>query len=345
MAHKPNFNMTDYSKIWKNVYQDINQTDLAFANLESPVVNELDYSSFPNFNMHSEYPEEAINTGFNCFSIVNNHSNDQGLDGIKHTYSWKKNIQEKYKKNGMELYFSGIKNSPESDFSYELIEKNGWKILFVAATEILNRPSYAKWLNYYPYTEDGRSHFAEYCFRLREENPCDLFIVSLHTDEPEYVAPVAKKRKEYYRTLLASGVDVLWTNHPHIIRERELYGNKQSGQLKKIIFYGNGNTISGQRWEPDPEKPDTPRDNTGDGLLYFATFTKNNSPKQPKNVMIKESYPVYITTYINSNWEFVLHKLDDSFINYLKENRKTWKNYFITRKNICENTKETIIWE
>ena len=92
MAHKPNFNMRGYNKIWESISGTVQSADLAFANIEAPVSKDLPYSSFPNFNMHPEYPEAAVSAGFNVFSLVNNHTNDQGLEGMRATAKWAETV-------------------------------------------------------------------------------------------------------------------------------------------------------------------------------------------------------------------------------------------------------------
>lgn len=344
MAHKPNYNMKNYNKIWQGISDIVKDSDLAFANLEAPVCDELPYSTYPNFNMHSDYPQAAIDAGFNVFSIINNHSNDQGLQGIKGTIDWAQKIENKTKDSERPVIINGLNEIPNSPVSYKLIHKGEWTILFCAITEILNRPDYRSYMNYVVSSKSGWEEFSKYILKVREENPCDLLILSIHTDEPEYISPVSLRRKEYYYKLLDEcGVDIIYTNHPHIIRERELIGNSQTNYLNKAIIYGNGNLISGQRWEPDFDNPSNPRDDTGDGFIWKLTFCKSSTEISP---FIKKSEPFYITTYINTAWEFVIQKLDDNFIEYLNEiGRKKWAGYIKRRKQISEQTKETIIWQ
>lgn len=346
MAHEENFSMKGYRKIWEGVYSETKDCDIAFANIEAPVDNSRPYESYPTFNMHSDYVDEVINAGFSVFSLVNNHTNDQGLGGIKSTLLWANEIHEKTKSTDNPIYFSGLKASPDDAFSFCLIEKDGWRILFVAVTEIMNAPNYKSYLNYVPYTADGRKKFAEYIKGVREENPCDVFVASIHTNEEEYVADVKQTRREYYAMLLENGVDVIWANHPHIIREREIYGDEATGSMRKIVMYGNGNTVSGQRRQPQLENPMNAREDRGDGVMMRVTFSKNTASQDEKNVIIAKHEPVYITTYINEDVEFVIKKLDGTFVQELKDaGRGKWASYIQSRMKKAENTKETIIWE
>ena len=342
MSHKPNFNMKNYNKIWENIKPLVSKADFSFANIEAPVDEKLPFSSYPNFNMQPEYPEVAVNAGFNVFSLVNNHTNDQGLEGIKETRKWGIKTEENTKNSERPVYFCGINENPGEKISYKIIQKENWKIIFVAVTEILNRPDYRSYLNYVAADKKNWEKFSEYLLQIRKENPCDLMILSVHSDEPEYELQAGEKRKNYYRNLTKSCVDVVWANHAHIVREREFIGEKETNLLKNAIMYGNGNTISGQRWEPDFNNPENPRDNTGDGLLLEITFRKDKQNPQP---YIEKTETYFITTYINTAWEFIIRFLDENFIQYLNNaGRSNWASYIQRRKIITESIKETTIW-
>lgn len=342
MAHRPNYSMKNYSKIWKDIKPLVSGADFSFANIEAPVNKNLPFSPYPDFNMQPSYPEAAIDAGFNVFSLVNNHTNDKGLEGIKETRKWGEKIEEDSKHSERPVYFCGINKSPGEKISYKIIRKGNWKILFVAVTEILNRPDYRSYLNYVVASKKNWDEFSEYLVQIRKENPCDLMILSIHTDEPEYILSAGQKRKSYYRSLISKGVDVIWSNHPHIVREREFFGENETKLLKNAIIYGNGNTISGQRREPDFKNPENPRDDTGDGMILKIVFQKNS--RQETSIEKIETH--FITTYINTAWEFVIKFLDDDFIRYLEDiGRTEWAEYIQARKKITENIKETTIWQ
>ena len=338
MAHTENFKMKDFNKIWTDVKLVFNECDFVFGNIESPVDDSLPFSSYPEFNMKNSYPEAMIDAGINVFSLANNHINDQKIDGIIQTFLWAEKTE-----NSDKTYFSGIKNPSNPQITYKIIEYNSWKIIFCAVTEILNRNTGKEYINFVNYTEKGRNDFIKTVKNIRQSNECDIFILSIHTNETEYVKDVKESRKKYYHSLIENGVDVIWANHPHVVRERELIGEKNSQKIKKIILYGNGNTISGQRRNPQFKNPENPRDNTGDSLMFFAEFSKD---LQTGETYISRTKPYYITTYINTAWNFVIKNLDENFINYLEENgRIDWKEYIKKRKEITEQTKETIIWQ
>lgn len=346
MAHTNNYHISSFDKIWRDVKYLIDGNDLVFANIEAPVDTTKPVSSYPNFNMPQNYVQAAVDAGFNVFSLCNNHSNDQYLDGIKETLKTVDRICELAAKNAnpRSLYFSGLKHSKESEFSYNIIEKSGWKILFLPMTELLNRPDFSEYINYIKTDDASRNEFIDYVKKLREKNPCTIFILSFHTAEPEYTRNITSRQEKFYKELIKNGVDIIWANHAHIIKNRKIIVDTETN-CDKLIMYANGNTISGQRRNPDltSKNPNGERDNTGDGLFYKVTLKKDNKG----SVKIKKCEPIFITTYINTANEFVLKPLNQDFVNYLYSVPRTnWAKYIERRININqEATKDLIEWQ
>ena len=334
MAHNSNYNVKDFNDIWRDVSPIIQSADIAFANIEAPVDPTKPVSSFPRFNMSVGYLTAAVDAGFSVFSLSNNHSNDQGLEGMMETIKTCENLTQKYAESGRALYFSGLKKDSADGFNYNIIEKNGWKILFFPVTESLNSFEAHKYMNYvYPEAEN-KHRFAAFIKRLKAKVGCDLFILSLHTNEPEYVREVSDSQRQFYKELVESGVDILWANHAHIIKDREI------GE-RTLIMYSNGNTISGQRYSPNitMENPNTQRDNTGDGLFYEVKLTKDDSGK----IRITGTKPYFITTYITPGHEFVLKPMNADFINWLRETgQPKWAGYIEKRLEINQQQTKDI---
>lgn len=346
MAHTNNYHISSFDKIWRDVKYLIDGNDLVFANIEAPVDTTKPVSNYPNFNMPQNYVQAAVDAGFNVFSLCNNHSNDQYLDGIKETLKTVDRICEQAAKNATprSLYFSGLKHSKKSEFSYNIIEKSGWKILFLPMTELLNRPDFSEYINYVKTDDASRNEFIDYVKKLREKNPCTIFILSFHTAEPEYTRNITSRQEKFYKELIKNGVDIIWANHAHIIKNRKIIVDTETN-CDKLIMYANGNTISGQRRNPDltSKNPNGERDNTGDGLFYKVTLEKDNNG----SVKIKKCEPIFITTYINTANEFVLKPLNQDFVNYLYSVPRTnWAKYIERRININqEATKDLIEWQ
>ena len=344
MAHTVNYQISTYEKIWKDVKFIIEPSDLAFANIEAPIDTTKPASSYPSFNMTQKYVQAALDAGFDVFSLCNNHTNDQYISGIKETIKTTSRLSEYAEQNGNKAYFSGLKETPESEFSYNLIERNGWKILFLPITELLNRPDYSSYINFIKTDDVARSDFIKYVKQLKAKNPCDLFIISVHTAEPEYTRNITDRQNKFYMDLLSAGVDIIWANHAHIIKNRKVVVDTKLNR-DKLIMYANGNTISGQRTKPEltSKNPTGERDNTGDGLLYKVTLKKDSNG----SVKIQKAEPIFITTYINTANEFVIKPLNQDFVDYLNDVPRTnWAKYIERRIKINEEaTKDLIEWQ
>ncbi|MBQ0050807.1 MAG: CapA family protein, partial [Treponema sp.] len=332
-AHTVNFKTGNFEKIWRDVAPLVQSGDLSFANIEAPVCDSVEWSTYPQFNMHREYVDAAVKAGFNVFSLANNHTNDQYLTGIRAT----KKLFDGLKGT----YACGLRDSSNGPMSHKLIEKNGWKVLFVAVTELLNRPDYASYIDYYPSTEKKRSELKENLKSLREANSCDLFVLSIHTDEVEYVQKVTENHRNFYRELIENcGVDIVWANHPHVVKPWETIelkeAKKENGLKAGFVMYANGNTISGQRTSPNFYKAETERDLTGDGFII-----KIEAKKTHGKVVLEKIEPHFITTYINPSWQFVIKHLDDDLIHSLERSDFTnWADYLKKHKSALENCKD-----
>lgn len=345
MAHSVNYVISDYPKIWRDVKYLIEPCDLAFANIEAPIDDTRKPHTYPNFNMPQAFVEAAVDAGFDVFSLCNNHTNDQGLDGIKETMKTVQRLVDRSKERNENIYFSGLKDGKKAEITYNFIEQKGWKILFIPITEILNQPAHSEYINYIENSEAAHNAFAKKVKELREKHTCDLLVVSIHAYEAEYIRTIPEARDNFYMQLLQAGADIVWANHAHIIKDRK-YVFYHETNSQKVIMYANGNTISGQRTKPDfnSSNPIGERDNTGDGLMVKLTFKKQENGNPPTLI---NSENFFITTYINTANEYVVKPLNQDFVNYLWDvPRANWARYITRRIDINKKyTKDIILWQ
>lgn len=318
MAHNVNYQMENYSLIYKDVKTFLESDDLTFANFEIPVADSLPMSTYPKFNVHTPYLRAAVEGGFDVFSLSNNHSADQGLTGIKETAGAVMKLYAEGKIEG----FSGLRDNPEDEIKPVLINKDSWTILFVAVTQILNIHDKASELVYYiPPTNQGRDEFKNKLMEMKEENPCDLFIVSIHTNEPEYVTKAPENKKEWFRELIREcGVDIVWAHHPHVSQEWEFI--QVEGKTRQcFIIYSAGNFISGQRWNINTGNPDAAREYTGDAFIFRIAVTDETLT----------AIPVLITNYRNpetdrggDGWYLTVKHFTSGFIETVPESLRDY---------------------
>ncbi|MBO4321142.1 MAG: CapA family protein [Treponema sp.] len=338
MAHKPNWDRGHYDEIYEDIKDKLLDCPLVFANLETPVCDSRPYSTFPNFNVHHEYVEAAIDAGFNVFSLTNNHTNDQFLEGINSTREWFLEKEAETKETQRPVYAAGLKTKPEDPLTYRIIKQDDWTILFVSITEILNSNSYSGYIDYIPPTKAKRQAFIQEIKKLHDDNPHDIFVLSIHCCDPEYIFKVTDSQRNYYLELLDAGVDILWGNHPHVSKIWELVPDEDNVP-RKLIFYSMGNSISAQRTNPSFSAPDTNRDYTGEGYMTQVRFVRENG-----SVRIALIDPVILTTYINTYNRYQIKVLNDEFISSLKTSHPVWSKYLQERKNLMEKISGTVIW-
>ena len=79
---------------------------------------------------------------------------------------------------------------------------------------------------------------------LKEQEHCDLVVVSLHWGKEESNQP-RNSQYDAAKTLIEAGADVIWGHHPHVIQPFEFYHGKP-------IFYSTGNFTFGTMSQVDP---------------------------------------------------------------------------------------------
>ena len=323
----------NYGSILDDLEPLIQNSDLAFANFESPINDGIPQSSYPTFNCHSTFADKIISYGFNVFSLANNHTNDYHLEGIEST---KKYFDSRSKQG---IYSAGLKKSENAPIEFITIEKNGIRILFASVTEVLNFKTYLGFFDFLEDTDKTRQAFLNQIRQEKKSSNCDLLILSFHTAEPEYIRSIAENSKNFYYLLIESGVDILWINHPHISKEWEIIHTKDNRQ--KLIFYSVGNTVSSQRRNPDFNRPGAASEFKGDSFLFSVKIKKTKD-----GIWVDTPAPTLITTYITEDNEFLVKELNDDLIKKLEEDgRKEWSSFLTRRKELMNKIKGKDTWQ
>lgn len=345
MAHAVNFNMSAYDLIYTDVEKILHNDDLSFVNIETPICDALPLSTYPCFNVHTPYLRAAIGAGFDVLSLANNHTNDHGKTGIDGTLAAVRTVQKERYASEISprlLIFSGLKDSDNDRIQVTPLVYKGWNILFCSVTEILNSYDSSKDRLYYSApTKQGRSALISLIKEARKRYPCDLFILGLHLNEPEYVRTVSEAKKAWFKQLGEAGVDIIWAHHPHVMQsweiitvERPLLLRKAastgytgisdlkeaavSEQCKVFCMYSMGNFISGQRWHTRYDEPAFYREYTGDAVLLQLTCTRNKAGRADFSVL-----PMLITQYNEPEYP-VVKRFTQDWIETLGEKEKKY---------------------
>ena len=372
MAHTVNFNMKKYDLIYNDVEEILHNDDLSFVNIETPVCDTLPLSTYPCFNVHTPYLRAAVEAGFDVLGFANNHTNDHSRTGIDGTLTAVRTIQKERLTAGMLppfLIFSGLKDSETDRIQVTPLFYKGWNILFCSVTEILNSYDSSKDRLYYSApTKQGRAALLSLIKEARNRYPCDLFVLGLHLNEPEYGRTVSKAKKNWFKQLGEAGIDIIWAHHPHVMQPWETItverpvvlqgaskannttdqttsdtdtaiaaGHTGMSDMKETVIseqcnvfcmYSMGNFISGQRWHTRYDEPAFYREYTGDAVLLQLTCTRNKAGRADFSVS-----PLLITQYNEPAYP-VVKRFTQEWSDTLNEKEK---QYFTKRLELMQD--------
>ena len=323
MAHIINYSMPDYSMIYRDIEKIMLNDSLTFCNVEFPVNRDLPQASYPVFNIHPEYVKAAINAGVDVLSLANNHTGDQGTEGLRSTVASMDAMTLEYlRDHGRMIYYSGAKSYPQTEFRPVTIYKDGWKIGYLAVSQFSNvvpDPGHMQLVDF-----RNREQSAEFINFMKEvTGEYDLFILGYHGGVEYYTDPVRRKT-EFFRELAAAGVDVIWGHHPHVVQPVEIYRHENgSGGKSSLIMNSLGNFISGQGRIADPDLPEEEWSYTGDSVIIQAEFSFNEG-----RPVLGEVTAVPIANIMTTNREVVITPLEDLTHQAVPE---PWMSFFLER--------------
>lgn len=206
------------------------EAQIVVGNLECPATK-IEAPVFKQFIFRAE--PEWLDTlrlhGFTHLNLANNHSIDQGREGLIDT---KQNIE----KAGMTPIGAG-QNMTEASQPVLLASepRNVWLI-----------PSLRLALENYAYlpdkpcvSQEPMDSLLERVFRLRQADSTAVIIVSIHWGGEHTLQPVSRQRHEAHQ-LIHAGADILVCHHTHTLQTIEDFQSHS-------IYYSIGNFIFDQQ--------------------------------------------------------------------------------------------------
>ena len=219
----------DFSKMYENVVEDIQKSDIAFINQETVLGgNELGLSGYPMFNSPSEIAQDLYEAGFNLVNLATNHSLDRYEKGIENEL----NELEKY-----DFIYDGVYTSQEEYDQIKTFEIDGITFSFLAYTYGTNEIEA-------PYSYNV-SYFDEQQIRKdiqKAKEISDFIIVSAHWGNEDTFIPNSMQIR--YAQLFADlEVDVVIGTHPHVLQPIEWVKGKNGNDT--LVAYSLGNFLGG----------------------------------------------------------------------------------------------------
>jgi len=211
-------------------------SDLLVGNLETPLVRELPVNS-PigsrfRFGASLEQATNLVRGGFSVMSLANNHYYDMRAEGLEQTPLLLRELG---------IVPIGAARAEAPLFRVETVERNGWKLGFVAVSTRRNAPK-RDGVPELPFLST-RAMDAELSPLVKEAAAThDLVIVVVHwgneyADDPDYVQVKAA------HALVDAGADLVVGHHPHVLQAVESYNDG-------LIAYSLGNFLFENTTDP-----------------------------------------------------------------------------------------------
>ena len=224
-AHQKDGTYT-FDYMFQNITSYIKKSDIVLGTMETNFTNN-EYSGYGNRNSPKEFGRAVKDSGINLVSISTNHSLDYGIDGLKTTKEYLK-----------EIGFSTVGDRLEEETVNIQTVKNA-KIAFLSYTYgVENSSSKSKKdlesLNIF--NKENAKKELEYA----KENADYIFVIMHWGDD--YATTVSKEQEEIADFLIKNGANVILGNHPAVIQPMEVRETENNGNA--FIAYSLGNYIS-----------------------------------------------------------------------------------------------------
>lgn len=206
---------TDFTWPYLKTADFLKNADIAFANLESPLVKNCPTREDGMIFCGDEGNLQGLLFGgIDVVNLANNHAGNWGLAGVDNTTNL-------LNKNG--ILVTG-RDGPVFK------EVRGLKFAFLGYNDIGAPETGLSWADPIKIGQEI----------AQAKKQADLVIVTFHWGV-EYTSQPTEKQKQLAHLAINSGADLIIGNHPHWIQPVEIYRDK-------IIAYAHGNFIFDQMW-------------------------------------------------------------------------------------------------
>jgi poly-gamma-glutamate capsule biosynthesis protein CapA/YwtB (metallophosphatase superfamily) len=222
---------------FRAVMDSLHDADIAFGNLESPIVPDSDPPPDSSFMFTAPTAAAAAlaRAGFAIVSTANNHAWDGGQVGVEETMA-------QLTRAGVRFVGSGY--GREMAEQPVILERRGWRVAFFAITRAWNPAPYTffrhvgrGWVAW------GDSSWIYPAIRaLKASGRVDLIVISVHGGR-EYVDEPPRYHLELLQGLVDAGADLVLAHHPHVLQPVAWYkGTPIAQSLGNFVF------VQGDPW-------------------------------------------------------------------------------------------------
>jgi hypothetical protein len=259
-----------FASLWQEAIPFLQAANITYGNLEGPigagilpngkqVEDPLHWktyllSRFPSFNYHPSVAPALKMSGFHIVSNANNHILDRGSLGIDKTVD---TLDQHH------ITHMGVKAQASNTPWYAIVEKEGFKIAWIACSEHTNGipDKYQQVLTCYGGKD--RSTINGMINTLKKE--VDAIIVAPHWGV-EYQTFPNRAQQQFAKEVLNAGASAVVGSHPHVLQPVEQFITTDGRAT--LISYSLGNFVSYQG---------SPKNRTSMILLLGLTKTTNGT--------------------------------------------------------------------
>ncbi len=227
----------NFIPVFEGVKPFLSAADVAVGNLETVLAGEgKNYKSYPQFNTPNAYADALKDAGFDIIVTVNNHTYDQGKDGVLRT------LDELDKRNFTAVL--GSYRTQEAQDEIKVFEKNDIKYSILAYTQFSNitlRESESHLFQLIDTVKVGQD------IQKARKQGAEIVLIHYHWGAEYLPEPNAYQRMITEKTI-ELGADIIIGGHPHVVQPLKKYKTANNATLDSgIVAYSMGNFYSGQR--------------------------------------------------------------------------------------------------
>lgn len=309
-----------YDWILEDVAPVFQEADIGFVNLETPTDPSFHRSLQGEIlNAPLSFLDALVHAGVNVISFANNHSSDQGLEGLRTT------IIEAQKRK---LHVVGAAQTCPQAEEAQIIDVKGVRVGFLGMTDLLNIQDNTHPQE--PCVVISGVQCVDHCFPDRDaiwyaideeklltrihkiKSRVDVLVFSFHWGI-EYTQQPLDIYTNLAPKMIEAGVDVVLGHHAHTLQPVVVH-NKQNGN-QGVVAYSLGNLFSdmAKRFGPYPDNPMVAT--TRDGMLLsiklsvqkydtgtrisiatleaIPTWTENDSSSDSPNIRVRRHQTIF----------------------------------------------------
>ncbi|MDR2840129.1 MAG: CapA family protein [Paludibacter sp.] len=240
------------------------QNDAVVVNLECPVTERnTPINKRFIFRAEPKWLSALKKAGITHTALANNHSNDQGVQGLENSYNYLKNN---------DLIPIGAGKNAEETAKPVIIEKGGIKVAIFNSV-LVPLENWVFLPDNFGICQLSANELCENIKFFKKTNKNYYVVVVLHWGVEYQPKPTADQRFQAY-SLIDAGADAIIGHHPHVPQPLEYYNNKP-------IFYSLGNFVF------DSKNPAAQT-----GILAKLVFSKAKIKVQTFDYQIENCKPI-----------------------------------------------------